>query len=227
MKYLHIITLTLSFWFLQGCWDSNVSKDTQIGSRYAFTYDIDNEGWIGSFTDYRRYEESIYALKFSHATLPQPLNTADGAVLQSGINRGERLFMYMVRRIDGLDVNRTYDVSIDVEFAAHTDDGANQEVTLKAGATGFEPKRYVDARGFYRLNVDKGDQSGSGNDMQALGRLSNGSDNGGYRLQHLSNRTPLRVSADENGTMWVIVGTDSGIDAGTTIYYNTVTVSLE
>ena len=37
----------------------------------------------------------------------------------------------------------------------------------------------------------------------------------------------LTVSADSSGELWLVVGTDSGFEATTTIYYNLIKVKLE
>ena len=40
-------------------------------------------------------------------------------------------------------------------------------------------------------------------------------------------RREFDVMADESGALWFIVGTDSGFEGLTTLYYDTITVVLE
>ncbi|NCF69384.1 MAG: hypothetical protein GWP61_25810 [Chloroflexi bacterium] len=37
----------------------------------------------------------------------------------------------------------------------------------------------------------------------------------------------FEATADEDGTLWFIAGTDSGFEGLTTVYYDTITVVLE
>jgi hypothetical protein len=51
---------------------------------------------------------------------------------------------------------------------------------------------------------------------------------GQYELmEQNSSGREFEVTADEEGVIWFIVGTDSGFEGLTTIYYDTITVVLE
>ncbi len=51
---------------------------------------------------------------------------------------------------------------------------------------------------------------------------------GSYELmEQNSGGREFEVTADENGVLWFIVGTDSGFEGLTTLYYDTITVVLE
>jgi hypothetical protein len=218
--------------FLIGCADGGSTQNA--GSHYNYTFAVDTEGWQGGFADYDRDLESIYELRFSHSTLPEPLDTHEGAVRISGNNHSDDLFMFMKTRINELDANATYAVTFTVEFASNVADGMvgiggspGEGVVIKAGATAFEPKAIVDGSGYYRMNIDKGTQTNSGRDMVVIGDFSNDSDANVYKLKTVRNAAPLHVTADENGSVWLIVGTDSGFEGVTEIYYNDVTVDLQ
>ena len=51
---------------------------------------------------------------------------------------------------------------------------------------------------------------------------------GSYELMELSSEgRDFQVTTDENGSLWFIVGTDSGFEGLTTIYYSTTSIALE
>jgi len=229
IKVLGLGLLTLA---VVGC--SGGGSTHNEGSHYTYAFSVDTEGWTGGFSDYDKNIETSLSLRFAHTLLPDPLDTSDGAVVLSGINRSDDLFMYMKHKIDGLDANTTYALTFTVEFASNEPDGGvgiggapGEAVTLKAGAVAYEPKSILDASGYYQMNIDKGNQTSGGADMVAIGNFANGTDRNEYVLKTVRNDTPFRVRTDENGTMWVIVSTDSGFEGSTTIYYNQVDVELE
>jgi len=226
-----MITGLVTALLLLGCADGGSTQNA--GNHYNYTFAVDTEGWTGGFADYDKYEEANYELSFSHSRLPAPLNENDGAIRISGNNHSDDLFMFMKTRINELDANTTYEVTFTVVFASNVADysagiggSPGEGVTLKVGATTIEPLAVEDASGYYRMNIDKGNQSNGGSDMMVIGDFSNDSNENTYRLKTVRNTVPLYVTADENGSAWMIVGTDSGFEGTTTIYYNQVTIDL-
>jgi hypothetical protein len=71
-----------------------------------------------------------------------------------------------------------------------------------------------------------------GEDMINIGDMANPNvspDAGGAyeRMDQDSRGREFVATTDESGTLWFIVGTDSGFEGMTTLYYDTVTVVLE
>jgi len=99
-------------------------------------------------------------------------------------------------------------------------------VTIKAGATIIKPEK-VNQSGFYQMNIDKNNQTNSGSDMVVVGDFSNDTNQNEYTLKNLVANNILTVSADSSGELWLVVGTDSGFEATTTLYYNLIKVKLE
>ena len=53
-------------------------------------------------------------------------------------------------------------------------------------------------------------------------------DTGSYELMEQNSAgRDFEVTADEDGVLWFIAGTDSGFEGLTTLYYDTITVVLE
>lgn len=200
-----------------------------------FTYDFENdsEGWTGDFADYPEGEEEFYELQFEHSMLPEPLNTSSGAIKLSGNNHSDDLFMFIKKEVSGLNPNQEYNITFSVEFASNVADdmvgiggSPGESVYIKAGATPIEPNTILDDEGFLRLNIDKGNQSESGEDMIVIGDFSNDTEENQYHLKTVTNTNPFRAMTNSSGTLWLIVGTDSGFEGTTTIYFNEIQVEV-
>jgi len=228
-----ILFLPLIF-LLFGC-----NKDDENVITYPetveLTYDFqnDNQSWEGDFADYPFGEESFYELSYEFSNLPIPLNTNSGALKQSGNNHSDDLFMFIRRQINELEPNTNYKVSYEIEFASDVADGQfgvggspGEGVIIKAGAAIRKPEK-VNKSGFYQMNVDKNNQANSGSDMVVIGDFSNDTNQNEYTLKNLVANDILTISTNGSGELWLVVGTDSGFEATTTIYYNLIKVRLE
>lgn len=224
-----LLLFTLSLFHLQ-CQKNNISPRI-----LEFTFDADMDGWTGDFADYPIGEEEFYKLSLQHNFLPSPLDPENGAIEQSGKNHSDDLFMFIKRKITNLIPNQDYQLSFDIEFATNAADNSvgvggspASSVYIKAGATTIEPQKIVEASSnHYRMNIDKANQALSGEDMIVLGDFSNGIEEFTYTLKTLETSNPISVRSDENGELWVVIGTDSGFEATTTIYYNRVSIRFE
>ncbi|HEX8577861.1 MAG TPA: hypothetical protein VF677_16370 [Flavobacterium sp.] len=233
MYKLSILSLIASIVLFSGCEKDNNVATTQ---EFNFGFQSDSEGWVGDFADYPSApdQESMYELQFSHAMLPNPLNTSDGALRQSGTNHSDDLFMFVKKKITGLEPNRNYTVSIEIEIATNAPSGRmgvggppGEGVAIKAGASTIEPLKVSNnTDNHYRMNVDKGNQSTDGPTIKFIGDFANGTNSEDYRLKRLSTSSPVNVQSNANGELWLIVGTDSGFEATTTIYYNYIKAVL-
>jgi hypothetical protein len=214
---------------------SNNSPST--GNQYEYNFSAGAEGWIGDFADYPNEPsvEQFYQLEFSHTGLPAPLNTTDGALRLSGINKSDDLFMFIKKKITGLEAGKKYTVNLTIDFA--TDVANNmvgiggspgESVFVKAGAVALEPKKMINtSENWFRMNIDKNNQSNSGNDMKVIGNFANGTNVNTYTIKQLSTITPITVQANPQGEIWLVVGTDSGFEGRTTIYYNSVKATIK
>jgi hypothetical protein len=100
-------------------------------------------------------------------------------------------------------------------------------VFLKAGGSTVEPYSIIE-NGEVIMNIDKGNQSEGGSNMKILGTIGIPGNDFTYQLIKRDNlQSPLSVTSDSNGDLWVIIGTDSGFEGTTTLYYNAVEVRLQ
>ncbi len=163
--------------------------------------------------------------------LPPPLDNRFG-FLVGGTNRSDDLFMFIWREVSGLAPNRLYKVETDVTIA--TNIGRNcagvggspgEGVVIKAGASPARPAPTL-VNGYYRVNFEK-DRNPlpiGGDQVVTIGDFANSTEicsGGSYELKKLSSsgtRSGM-VTSDSAGRLWIVIGTDSGFEARTDIYY--------
>ncbi len=211
------------------------------GNRVNLRFDFaegDHQGWAGDFTDLPvDYEEDIYELEFGIVDRPAELGSGK-AFMISGHNRSDDLFMFLKKQLGtahGLKPNTTYRIVFEVEFANNAPAGAfgiggppGEAVFVKVGAATEEPVP-VDINGEWHLNVDKGGQSEGGRNAVVVGdgTKPTSEDFETYELKTVNNASePLEITTDADGNLWIFVGTDSGFEGKTTLYYTQVSVSL-
>ena len=208
----------------------------QGGTPVEFTFDFetDAQGWTAGFADLPvDYDQSIYELAHEHSPLPGGLE-GSGIHVQ-GHNRSDDLFMFLKRQVDGLRPNTEYAVSVTVDLATNVPAGLvgiggspGESVFVKAGASTPEPLAVEDGNGYLRMNIDKGNQARGGESMVVLGNVAHPQVLGReYRIKTLDNLDiPLSVAADGEGRVWLIVGTDSGFEGLTSLYYGRISYTL-
>lgn len=225
MKYGYLFIL--SSIMLLSC---EIDRDESYTVTFNF-YD-DANGWIGDFSDYPVNGEEFYALEQGWTNLPVPLDTLKGAFRISGNNHSDDLFMYLKRKVDGLRPSTSYRITFEVELASNAPTNAagiggapGESVILKVGAVQRQPDKVV-VDGYYLMNLDKGNQSASGEDMVAIGHVGVSDTTSVYTLINRNNGSPFMVNTDVSGEFWVIVGTDSGFEGITTLYYSNIKLEI-
>jgi hypothetical protein len=207
--------------------------------RFEFDFENDEQGWVTGFADLPAdYDPLIYELDSGWGELPSGLE--GNAIYLSGHNRSDDLFMYLKRQVEGLKPNTTYQVEFSIDLASNTPEGLmgiggspGESVYVKAGATTEEPDVITDDAGWLRMNIDKGNQASEGEDMINLGTLANpnidldtftGEE---FAIMTLTSEDRLfEVISDGNGIVWLIVGTDSGFEGLTRVYYDKIFIQM-
>jgi hypothetical protein len=208
-------------------------KDTFVPKETVFFDDDFTTGtgsWIAGFADYPAGQETFYELRSFHATLPAPLDQADGAIFISGNNHSDDLFMYLKKEFSGLKPTTSYTAKFIVDVASNAPSGGvgvggppGDGVAFGIGVTTIEPLNVL-ANGYYRLNVDKGNQVNSGPARKVIGTIGNGYDTWRYVL--LRKEGTFSFTTDNTGKAWATVSTDSGFEATTSLYYSRISIEF-
>jgi hypothetical protein len=218
---------------------NSIAECTDSSLRFAFDFGEGASGWMAGFADYPPDEEEFYELEAGIRPLPEELGADATGFLLSGNNHSDDLFMFLARRLgleDGVAAGQAYEVAFDIRFASNAPSGCpgiggapGESVFLKAGASGIEPLSVPGGEGLLVLNVDKGNQGSGGADVSLAGNIANGMPcelDAPYVSLRRSHTHPSPVVASDAGEIWLLIGTDSGFEGTTALYYEAVEVSL-
>ena len=231
-----ILMIVFSVLLLTGC-----QRSTTVTGPFIFNFDQNTEGWIGGFSDLPvDHAEQGYDVEFKHSEIPVT-GKESGGLLLKGNNHSDDLFMYVLRAFDSqnqLKAGTVYSVTLSFDMATNVPPGMmgiggspGESVYIKAGVVNVEPKSVADTsgnNGFYRMNIDIGNQSNSGQDMSVIGDAAKGAGEGqeDESFQYKSFELEFRVATDEIGKLWVIIGADSGFEGISQLYFDNISVTF-
>jgi len=208
--------------------------------RLEFDFRQGAQGWEAGFAEYSVEMEGLM-LESEIRPLPSEFGVNGTGYYLQGMNHSDDLFMFLNRRLgmdDGVVPGREYRVMFTIVLASNAPSGAagiggapGESVYLKAGASSVEPEVYLDAdTDYYLMNVDKGwGNSGSGTAASVVGNIANGlsaEEDPRYILLEREHEHEYTATASPDGQLWLLVGTDSGFEGLTAIYYQSVSVTL-
>ena len=203
-------------------------------TEFTFNFLTDHQGWLTGFADLPvSFDQSTFELDSGYRPLPAGLE-GSGMYVQ-GHNRSDDLFMFLKRQVEGLRPDTEYAVTVSLDLATNVPGGLigiggspGESVYVKAGASAAEPLVQEDDAGYLRINIDKGNQATEGEAMINLGNVAHaGVTADEYKIKPLHNQgRPLEVVSDSEGRIWLIVGTDSGFEGLSTLFYARITYNL-
>lgn len=224
--------------------DDTDGSDGGDGERFVqWNFDDGRQGWSASYTDYSEPQESTIEFESGIEPLPEDIDAQGDGFFVSGRNTPDDLFMFLKRSVGhqiDLEPQSSYELEWRIEFAS--DAGSNcfgiggspgESVYMKAGGSPVEPQRVEQNDGTqdYVLNVDKGNQSQGGEAASIAGNVANGipceEHDGEFGSIVHEHTHSTRVETDEQGRMWLLLGTDSGFEGRTNLYYQSLEVRFE
>ncbi|HEU65252.1 MAG TPA: hypothetical protein ENN57_01135 [Chloroflexi bacterium] len=220
---------------------------TSSSIRLKFDFCHGAQGWEAGFAEYSPEMEDMMQLEAGIRPLPSELGTECTGYYLQGMNLPDDLFMFLKRRLgpdDGVVPNQKYRLKYTLVFASNEPTGAigiggspGESVYLKAGACPIEPEVYLDPElNYYRMNVDKAEgNTGSGEAASMVGHIANGLradkitdwENRPYVSVKRNHVHTYTATASPDGELWLLVGTDSGFEGLTGIYYQHIEVTLK
>lgn len=216
---------------LTACQQENASL--QPGLPYQSDFQRNADGWTAGISDYGVDQKDIMEFESAHTGLPAPLDATRKSMMISSMNRSDDAFMFLKKKVVGLEPNKDYSLLFEIELASKYATNSfgiggspGSSVFLKAGASPVEPVSQL-TNGFYSINIDKGDQNNDGKEAIRLGDIGIGNDLEDYTLITRSNTNkPFVARANAQGELWLIIGTDSGFEGLTTLYYSKINVRV-
>lgn len=227
------LLLIMSIIFLESCSKDNNSGHPDDPIEWSTDFNEGKDGWQAGFSEYYADHVASYELEEGLAMLPAPLDEQRQAYRISGMNRSDDLFMYLTRKITDLQPLTTYKSHITVAVASNARSGGvgvggapGEAVGLGIGLTAVEPVSSPHDDQFHRMNIDKIQQCCTdGEDMVVIGDVANGLEE--YVFTHIERSGEFTARSNDKGEMWVIIGTDSGFEGKTELYYTQIDVILE
>lgn len=179
--------------------------------------------------------EELFELDYGHAKIPVAGNDHYGIYVK-GSNRSDDLFSYIYRKIgveNGLKPHTTYEMNIHFTMATNEPEGGfgaggapGESVFVKAGVVGEEPLPYVDGSNYLRMALDKGNQAFGGKDMKLVGNISKVDGSFDHSYAYKEYETTVVVTTDAQGNAYIVIGTDSGYEGKTMVFYDNVEVTF-
>jgi len=241
VRYLSLLAaLGILIGGLAGC------NSAQQAETLNFKYDFSQgeNGWQHGVADYTPGMD--IGFEAGLRPLPDELDKTGQGYYLEGMNASDDLFMFLKKKLaagDGIVPGIEYRVYYRIVFASNAPTGAvgiggapGEAVYLKAGAAGQEPEVVLDsASNYYVLSVDKDlGNSGSGEAASIVGDIANGIPaeefdfaNPTYVSIEKEHEHESTVTAGEDGNLWLLIGTDSGFEGLTGMYYLEIEVTLE
>ena len=233
-----IVTLAVFITFTLTCF----AQVTPATVSVSFDFRNGALGWQAGFADYppTTDKNGFYQLLAEVRTLPPELGVNGTGFYIQGNNHSDDLFMFIKRRLnsdDGIVAGQTYQISYTLVFASSVQSGCvgvggSPAVTLKAGASPAEPIALFDSSpliSWLRMNVGKDPNQGN-IAASPTGTIANGipcgsGQNSYVSIQRTHQHTSL-VNANAKGELWLLIGTDSGFEGLTALYYQRIAVTL-
>jgi len=220
-----------------------LAQGTPVPVSISYDFRDGAQAWQAGFADYppATDKNGFYDLRAEVRTLPPELGIKGTGFYIQGSNHSDDLFMFLKRRLnsaDGIVAGQTYQINFTLVFASDTQSGCvgaggPPDIALKAGASPAEPIALFDASpwiSWLRMNVGKGGANTGNIAASGMGTIGNGIPCGSaprsyVSVQRTHQHTSL-VNANSRGELWLLIGTDSGFEGLTTLYFQRIDVTL-
>jgi hypothetical protein len=193
------------------------------------------DGWTPGVADYVDGDEPSET-GYGWSKLPPPVGGM-GYYLTTH-NNSDNVLTYVTHQVGGFAPGAKYNLTFSLTYATDAATGCfgaggarGDSIYMVAAASGDEPKTVKQANGEYRLNLDRGNNAESGTQGKVLGTLGveGLSCNGGGEWAQATRASAetIPVTADKDGKLWIVLGTDSGFEATNALFLLGATVNVK
>lgn len=210
--------------------DDEVVSNAQVVAETHFNEGAD--GWSAVYAAYPDKDSVFYELEAVIRPLPSPLDQTKKGFMLSGNNHSDALQMFLTKKISGLSPNTDYSVETEVELASMYPDGSvgiggspGNAVQLVCK---FATKGYTIVKGKEEFDNVELVLNTEGSVLELdLGDISIPSEECIYQLiTREKSSAPQVVKSDADGKLWAVVGTWSGFEGITTLYYTKIKITF-
>lgn len=213
------LTIDGSQTILDGCYDYEFRAD-----------DPETKGIVADVPE-NYMDDNFY--EYTHEVVDSFDN--DGKAIKIiGNNHSDDMFMGFYREVKGLEPNTEYILKLQFDLGTNVPKGMmgiggspGTSVMVKAGFVSEEPQLVKDALNHIRFeNVDKANQSQSGKDLKVVSNMEKASDDYTEAFEYKTIARYFRATTDENGVVYLLIGTDSGFEGKSEAYYQDVKLTV-
>lgn len=205
------------------------TQEKEYVMEHEFVFNEQMNEKLHGFSDYPIGEEEFYELAGGIEVIP---DIEKYGYKLEGNNHSDDLFMYIAIPVE-MRPNTTYEYTMKFNFATSVEGDAmgvggspGASVFVKAGAVGIKPQN-KEENGYYRINIDKGNQGTQGKDLVNVGNIEkeDSSPDGIFATKLFG--ASGEVTTGDDGIVYLVVGTDSGFEAKTTVYLVDLSVEFK
>ena len=211
-------------------------KKILVNGYVDYTFDLEDDR---DFTDIvvdvpvNYLDEDFYEYRYDISEAP--VENMGNAIKLVGSNHSDDMFMGFYKKIDGLKANETYIYKLSFDLGTNVPKGMGgiggspgSSVYVKAGIKDQAPITEIDSLNHIRFsNVDKDNQSQSGKDLKVVSDMEKASDDYSEDYEYKTIVRHFIATTNDNGEAYIIIGTDSGFEGLTTVYYDNIKLSLK
>ncbi len=213
------VTIDGSQTILEGCYDYEFSAE-----------DPEVKGIVADVPE-NYMENNFY--EYTHEIVDS-FDSDGKAIKIIGNNHSDDMFMGFYREVKGLEPNTEYILKLQFDLGTNVPKGMmgiggspGSAVEVKAGFVSEEPQLVKDALNHIRFeNVDKANQSQSGKDLKIVSNMEKASEDYSEAFEYKTIAHYFRATTDENGAVYLMIGTDSGFEGKSEVYYHEVKLTV-
>lgn len=239
-KYLLIAMVCFTTVLLAGCSkperNNKDSLEVTLPATYQYDFEKSEEAFEPVFSDYHddgnNYE--TYEMKSDYMDIPIKDRSSKGLYIAS-MNRSDDIFMGYVKEITGLGKEQTYTFDLSFQLATNVEAGGfgiggspGSAVYIKAGIASEKPKIQKDDNDVFRFsNLDTGSQASGGKDLLQLGNMEKPEEDWIEGFMFKSFSTSVTATTNSDGSVYLIIGSDSGYEGFTEYYIDDVSIIVQ
>jgi hypothetical protein len=192
---------------------------------FESTFQQNTEDWTGDFALYKTGQQDTVAFRISQGKIPESPDSTTRGLGVSGTNTGDSLFLFIKKKITGLNPALTYKVAYEINLVTSYPDtvgAAGRLMYIKAGASAEEPKKVLTGN-YYNVSIKKGPIAKSGTEMFYLGTAGNTLDSVAYKsIVRTNANLAVEVKPNAAGEIWLCVGTETIYKGLVQLYYDRI-----
>ncbi len=206
--------------------------DIRLNGQQDFAFDRFDDSFIPIVADvpYDYMVDDFYGFRYELTT--SPINETEAIYIQ-GNNHSDDMFMGFFKQLTGLMPNSEYIFKIGFDLGTNVADSMvgiggspGSSVYVKAGISPAEPTAELIDGKYLLKNIDKGNQSTSGKHMRQIGNIEklSGDTSDDFEQKHFN--CYFIGQTNHEGNAYLIIGTDSGFEGVTQIYYDNIQLTV-